>query len=452
MSISTASTKRFIPRHYISPQKITERHAIACMGVDSAKNYDNVLSEMQKLEMLKQKANSFFSVEIKKIMREEAMERCMLDPVNGNKITRFKDIGKEFAHQLNEKTAKDLFMVCFGVFDLSPGWAFHLEKQFMEKENFKYIPLPVCDSESVRRGAPRGTGLQALIRDKKTDLVKVIMRKATKYHGYYISIRRINDGDVPLKKRHKGVFSEDYVVRHHYDKSSLKLSLPYVKYGKILRRDCSFLLQERDNSSPRTSENNKKAFVEKSRETEILKSSMKKITTKKGSAKISNKEEESSETTSMSTDISTNSSTDESVMSMDSDVVDCDSSVGEKSDSVVFVKQTKKINDACEAFDDVSSTDSSLFQLNDTPLKEQCAIAIRHQEILRENRSVKKVLELKREHEENQKEEKEIAIVEKALLAISNDQKVRIKSHHKILHHFHYIRLTLPLIEANKIW
>jgi len=209
------SNRTTVERYYITKHRVTKSHIENVLGPDACRYNGRVVEEMKKLELLKKRAFSFVGVEIKRIMRDEALKRNMIDPVTGSVINRFRDIGKEFNMNVCEKTAVDLFHTCFGVFDLSPGWDKKIEKDFLNIENLVYAVLSSTSSNNEDVISSRcGSGLMSIIHDKKTEIVKLVMIKAKRGHGYFISIRMTNKGpEDKNKRRKKGIFKKEFIVR-----------------------------------------------------------------------------------------------------------------------------------------------------------------------------------------------------------------------------------------------
>jgi len=178
----------------------------------------------------------------------------MKDPETGYLVSKFREIGHEFAVNLTEKASQDLFHVCFGIFDMIPGWAWHLEKRFMDEEGLMYAPTDDKTEDFFKRGPPLGTGLLSLIRDKKTDLVKLVMRKSKRRHGFYLSIRNQPDssGKRP-KRRQKGVYYKRFLVRQKLNKMRFQNAEHFVKIPDLLKKDPdSFCFTVTTQESPET--------------------------------------------------------------------------------------------------------------------------------------------------------------------------------------------------------
>jgi len=195
---------------------------VAVLGVDCGRTEDRVSEEMLKLQQIKQRAYNFFGIAIKKMMREEAIRRGMINPETGSVVNRFSEIGKEFATIVCDRSARALFDVCFAVFDLTPNWDVALETDFMVQEDLKYTEIQGNSYILFRRGRPAGTGLLSIMHDKKSEIVKLVMKKARRSHGYYISIRMLSDGTgVNRIRRRGGVYYSKFLVRDKVISSSI---------------------------------------------------------------------------------------------------------------------------------------------------------------------------------------------------------------------------------------
>jgi len=211
-----------LERFAITNKRITKQHVVAVLGVDGSRDEDRIVEEKSKLEQLKHRAYNFFGIRIKKKMRDEAIRMEMINPDTGSVINRFTDIGKEFATIVSDRTARALFAVCFAVFDLSPNWDMELEMEFLSQENITYPPIEETLQNRFRIGRPAGTGLLSIIHDKKSEIVKLIMKKARRGHGYYISIRMLSDGTGPNRiRRRGGVYYEKFIVRDKIIESNI---------------------------------------------------------------------------------------------------------------------------------------------------------------------------------------------------------------------------------------
>jgi len=209
------NNRTIVERYYITNRRVTKAHVEKVLGPDISRDTERVAVETRNLELLKRRAFSFVGSEIKKIMRDEGRVRKMIDPTTGSVINRFREIGKEFNMNVCEKTAVDLFFTCFGIFDLSPHWDRKIESEFMEIENLVYsIDQKQSNNITFQNSPSIGSCLLSIIHDKKTEIVKLVMIKARRGHGYFISIRMTNKGpEDKNKRRKKGVFSNEFIVR-----------------------------------------------------------------------------------------------------------------------------------------------------------------------------------------------------------------------------------------------
>ena len=121
-------------------------------------------------------------------------------------VRKYLDIKKSYASDIRTENLTKIFDVCYGNFDLDPGWVYDIEREIMLQHKLKYHQGDNNTTYEPKTGRPTKRSLIQCINIAKNELVKGIIYYGSRIHGYEIRVKH-------TKQRPPGIFSKDFLVR-----------------------------------------------------------------------------------------------------------------------------------------------------------------------------------------------------------------------------------------------
>ena len=195
----------YVARNIIHKGKLTLEFASKSIGTDENITPSQKLDQLQEL---KECCRDSFKTQIEALMSDEIQnQRIQYNEVIGKckrkcfarTIQHFKTASKQ-NHSL--AFMEKVYHVLYGCFDLKPGWARTLEKNYMESKKIRY------NKESGDSHPERDKGCFELMAcDPKSELVHTLQRVGkVSSHGYYINLQMPKNKEGKRKQRVLGKF------------------------------------------------------------------------------------------------------------------------------------------------------------------------------------------------------------------------------------------------------
>jgi hypothetical protein len=206
--------KEIITFRYLPRGKVTDQHVSSILGTNNREQMDKLKS---RITYIKKDLSEFVTPYISKMLLTHAISQNMLVGGTDRLVQNMKEIGTAFQLDHSHEEGMKCFSTLHGQFEQNPSWTIELEKTYMEMRNLCYDDdlnaLNVARRANTNaKGPPLRSSIVHTISKRKVEMVRVIRKRMSKYHGYHISTRT-PDGEVYRRRRPKGSFSDKFLVR-----------------------------------------------------------------------------------------------------------------------------------------------------------------------------------------------------------------------------------------------